>query len=426
MNRESKINLTVAMICIGFACSSIYFYWAGIILSLPNPFNSFLPDARGLFGDFYTPFDYWNRLHFLGIDYGLSYFPATYLFVDFLSFISNANPYLAIATYEILFIIFTYCFIYSYVKNSESRLISLQRVTALTFMSYPFLITLHTGNLEGIIFCLLAIFLDLYRRSKFNLSAIPLGIAIAMKLFPAIFLILLIEKGKHKAILLTVTSIVFFSTLPLVIFDGGFNSNIGDYIYRLKQSQKMYFDLMVFSGAGVHFGHSLINSAKILFDNFPQIENIITVYSGLSIFCLIGLIIFLCWYKLPLWKQVCLTVCAMCLLPYTSTDYKLMHMTLVLLLFFDAEPNRNRRIEYVYLILITAILIPKNYFYFNSNPLLNLNNVMNTSCMLALVFCIFLEALLDRNILQPVAHRLRGSLLKNDGGRNLPSDSTTN
>lgn len=398
MDRESKINLSVAMICIGFACSSAYFYWNGIALAKPFPLNSFLPDAKGLFGDFFTSFDYWNRMHFLGIDYGLSYFPATYLYVDFLSLLAHGSPLIALAIYELIFAFAVWYLIYSYTKTSSSIVISLQRVAALSLMSYPFLITLHTGNLEGIIFCLLAFFLDLCRRSKFNLSAIPLGMAIAMKLFPAIFLILLVEKRQYKAILLTILSLIFFSILPLLLFDGGFNSNIGDYIYRLKQSQKMYFDLMVFSEAGIHFGHSLLNTARILFNNFPSIEGIITAYSILSACLLIGLTIFVCKYRLPLWKQACLATCAMCLLPYTSTDYKLMHITLPLLLFYLAESGRNKRLECIYLVLMTLILIPKNYFYFYDRPLLNINNVINTFCMLGLIITITGESLINRKI----------------------------
>lgn len=397
MDRERKINLCIALICIGFACASIYFYWMGIVLERPFPLNSFLPSAKGLFGDFFTSFEYWNRMHFLGIDYGLSYFPATYLFVDILSLLSNGNPIFAITLYELFFSIITCYFVYSYTKTSNSAVITLQRIVAFTLMSYPYLITLHTGNLEGIIFCLLAFFLDLFRKSKFNLSAIPLSIAISMKLFPAIFLVLLIEKRQYKAFFLTISSIIIFSILPLVIFDGGFNSNIGDYIYRLQQSQKMYFDLMVFSGAGSHFGHSILNTARILFNSFPPIESIFTAYSCFSIFILVGITALICKRRLPLWKQACLAISIMCLLPYTSTDYKLMHFTLPLLLFFSAKSEENTHLDGIYLILMTLILIPKNYFYFYSSPLLNINNVLNTFCMLGLVIMIAVEPFLLKN-----------------------------
>jgi pyruvate carboxylase len=48
---------------------------------------------------------------------------------------------------------------------------------------------------------------------------------------------------KYKEILAVFLVIFLASMLPLLIFDGGFNMGIKDYLYRLSASQDMYFDL---------------------------------------------------------------------------------------------------------------------------------------------------------------------------------------
>ena len=385
MSSDRKISIAQAIITINFAMTAIYYYWRGMFLQMGFPANTFLPGPATRFGDFYGGHDHWLRQKFNGIDYAHSYFPSTYIFLDIFTLITE--PYYALVLFQTIFCCFFAFYIYRNTKSTDSVIESVQRIIVFSVMTYPFLITFHTANLEAIIFFLLALFLYYFQRNEFYKCAIPLGIAISMKMIPGLFIVLLIAKGKIKATFLTIAVIILASLLPLVIYDGAFNSSIVDYFSRLQASQKMYFDLMVYSGAGNIFGHSLLNSLRIAFPSFPPMTLIFKGYSIFALLAALGIAFYTIRVEKILWKQVTLVTCGICLLPYTSTDYKLLHFFLPFCIFLNAK-NQDGHNDYFYLILFTLILIPKNYFYSRGDPFLNFNGLINTTCMVVLIILI--------------------------------------
>ena len=391
-NRDEKIRISVAMLSIGFAFIVVYYYWMGMFLEKGFPFNTFLNGPINRFGDFYGPFSNWAISQFREINYGLVYFPSTYLVLDALAWVSEGNPYTAFAIFETCFCVFIVLYIYKNTKIDQSGLLSVQNIIAFTVMSYPFLFTFATGNLEAIIFSLLAIFLLYYQKGDFYRSAIPLGLAISMKAIPGLFLILLIAEKKYKATLLVFLVIIIASIIPLLIFDGGFNTGITDYLYRLTASQDMYFDLMVNGGSGNAFGHSILNALRMLMPTFPPIKSITTPYLGFVLIVLVGITFYILKFESVLWKRAMIITSAICLLPLTSTDYKLMHFLIPLFLLINhndlpSEIKKNR----IFLMLITLILIPKHYFYFYDSPFNNINNILNTLLMIVIPVMIIFD-----------------------------------
>ncbi len=391
-DRDLKIRTSVAMLCIGFAGIVVYYYWMGMFLEKTFPFNTLLNGPINRFGDFYGPFTNWTLTQFREINYGLVYFPSTYIFLDALSWISNGNPYTGFAIFETLFCVFMFFYVHSNTKINNSILQSIQNIIAFTIMSYPFLLTFATGNLEAMIFALLASFLLLYQKGEFVKSVIPLGIAISMKAIPGVFLILLIADKKYKELLIIFLVIIVATIIPLIIFDGGFNTGIVDYFYRLTASQDMYFDLMVIASSGNAFGHSLLNSLRMIFPSFPPVASIATLYLSFVFISMVAITFYLCKYESILWKRVMIIVSAICLFPMTSTDYKLIHFLLPLFLLINHNDlSSEKRMNKIFLILITLILVPKHYFYFHNNPFYNINNIANTLLMILIPMVIILD-----------------------------------
>jgi len=104
MTREYKIRHLSTILIIGFIASVIFHYIKAMFYNGGVPFNTFLPPPGMRFCDFYGIFDAWIRLSFNGVTYGLSYFPSTYLIVDF--FREFRDPYIAIIPYLFIFILF--------------------------------------------------------------------------------------------------------------------------------------------------------------------------------------------------------------------------------------------------------------------------------------------------------------------------------
>ena len=59
------------------------------------------------------------------------------------------------------------------------------------------------------------------------------------------------------------------------------------------------------------------------------------------------------------WKKVSLLVFIMLLFPYTSADYKLLHLFIPIVLFINNKKEEKN--DLIYTILFALLLIPKNY-----------------------------------------------------------------
>src|SRR3989338_10965350 len=383
LTRESKIRYLSMIVLIGFMSSVTFHYLQAMFYNKGVPFNTFLPPASMRFCDFYGLFDAWARLSFNGVTYGLSYFPSTYLIVDL--FWKLRDPYIALIPYLFIFILFFVVYAYKNLQT-ESATDTIQRVVIISSMTYPVLFALHSGNIENFLFIFLCLFIYFYQQGKTQLSALFLAMPISMKLFPAVFLVLFLSDKKYKEILYTLLYVFILSLIPLLIYDGGIRSGLGNYLNNLMASQKMYADLMIIGGAGNHYGHSLLNGLRIFFvQSFPPMQTVLLPYFIFSMIMFGIVTAYITVYETELWKKVALLVLCMNLLPYTSTDYKLMHLFIPLFLFVNHQ--KAERGDLIYIILFSSLLIPKDYYYFSS-PYVTLNNVLNPVIMLIILLSI--------------------------------------
>ena len=332
LSRDLKLKYLITIIVVGFVAITIFYYYRGMVLEMKFPKNTFLPPPVSRFGDFYGVIDQWSHMAFNGVGYGLSYFPSTYLIADMFSHIQPRMS--SLITFLTIFFGFFLIYAYLNLRSRNNFIETIQNVVVCAFMTFPVLFTIHTANFEAFIFMFLCLFIYLYQRGKFALSSLPLAMCISMKAFPAVFLILFVADRKYKEILLTLIAVVILSLLPLLIFDGGMSSGLDVYLSHLKASQKMYTDLMITGPAGNHFGHSLLNGLRIVMgdDAFPPMQKILLPYLVLSIFIFSVLSLFIIFVERVFWKRIALLVVSMCLLPYTSTDYKLLHFFIPLFL----------------------------------------------------------------------------------------------
>lgn len=378
LTRESKISYLSTIVLIGFISSLVFHYFIRMgYYHLEYPLTSFLHHPANIFCDFYSIFDGWTRLKFNGTE-NVIYFPSTYLIVDLLTRIKN--PYIALIPYLLLFC--TFFLIYAY-KNLRvfNKIESIKNVIICSFLSYPFLFTLHTGNIETFIFMFLTLFIYYYHKNS-PFSILFLAMAISMKLFPAVFLILLISDKKYKEIFYTLLGIIIFTLIPLLIFDGGFNKGILNYWTIFTGNLKWYTQMMVIDGVGNIFGHSLLTAIRIVFSSvMPPIQTILKPYLLFTFIVFGAISAYIILKEKIFWKKVALLVLSMDLLPYISTDYKLMHLFIPLFLFINYQ--EKDKWDFVYIISFSLLLIPKNYYL----PFY-LNAVLNPTIMLFILLLI--------------------------------------
>ncbi|MGA2911286.1 MAG: glycosyltransferase family 87 protein [Candidatus Levyibacteriota bacterium] len=396
LKRKDKIKICALIVSAGFFFAVGFHFFQGIYYERGFPVNSFLPN--NFFGDFFIVFNQWNWYKFSS--FGLNYFPGAYLIVDLLTKLFTA--YTAIVIY--LFFFITFIFSYTYINVKTDKVIeSLQYAFIISLMSYPFLFAFNTANFEIITFISICLFFIFYKKHR-TLSALALAYAISMKLFPGVFIILLLLEKRFKDIFLTCVFTVFFTILPLLIFDGGFNNGVGNYINHFSRSMSAYAELMVVSGAGNHYGHSLLNGLFALFTwMFPLLRQIMLPYIIIISISSVVIILYLIFFEKIFWRRVACLVMMMNLFPIVSTDYKLLYVFIPLFLFINYF--KKDKYDTLFIILFSLLLIPKDYFYFNGDPYMSSNIVANPLIMSVILLAIILSGLKPLSLFANVIRR---------------------
>ncbi len=350
LTRDQKISTLTGIIAVGTGAIVMFYYYGAFHGFRTYPDNTFLPNLG--FGDFYGLVGAWHDTRFAGVGYGhvkAAWMPET-----------------------------------------------LGRAFICTAMTYPVLFELVTGNFEGLLFIGLTLFVMLYHRGKVFWSLPFLALAIAMKLMPAVFLVLLLADRNYRAIFQVLLWACGFTILPLLVFHGGIRDGLLPFLSNLEASQAMYFKLMVVEPAGNHFGHSLPNGARVpLGQNGPVGTQILTGYMAFGVVCFAGISLYIVRAERIFWKRVALLVCALDLLPYTSTDYKLLHFFVPMFLFVNAEESDGH--DLLYAVLFGLLMIPKSWIKLYQLDFYTTNVVINTAAMIVLAATIMMTGLWARH-----------------------------
>jgi len=119
----------------------------------------------------------------------------------------------------------------------------------------------------------------------------------------------------------------------------------------------------------------------------PAISSIMTQYFlfAVAVFGLLSTYI-ITHKKIELWKKTMILVICMDILPYTSTDYKLIHLFIPLFLYFNSV--RREKLDLILTFLLALLFVPKNYYVFPADAYYTLNIVINPLIMLFLLFLV--------------------------------------
>lgn len=194
---------------------------------------------------------------------------------------------------------------------------------------------------------------------KREISYLLLGIAISMKIYPALFGILLLRKKDWKAIIKTIFYVIVFTVLPLILA-GGFQSVVG-YVGALFNQVSSSSNLR----AGYLNGLSVMLTISRAFgiENL-YLDNILIFRIFNYVFCL--LISFAAVYLLDReWLKIITLVFAMYLLPGITHTYMLSFIIIPLIMFFNEESDftiRNGIACLGFLLLTTIIPIGNGKF----------------------------------------------------------------
>jgi 4-amino-4-deoxy-L-arabinose transferase-like glycosyltransferase len=258
---------------------------------------------------------------------------------------------------------------------------NLLNIFIFSFLSYPVLFSLDRANVEIYIFIFLSLGLYLYLKGRTLLSGILFAVSIAMKLFPAVFLVLFIKDKKYKEAFLIVLASILLNLISFAVLKGGFLVNIKGMLFW----QNLYQTYYVIRNEGLYFGSSLFGAVKVFIYAFANLSHIFSyktlivenkdafqtvivdhasmILAVYSIFALLAFALisaFIVFKEKNTWKTAALLVFSMTLLPFVSADYKLLYIYIPLLLFIDQK--QKHKFDTLYSILFGLLLIPKDYY----------------------------------------------------------------
>ncbi|MCU0666208.1 MAG: glycosyltransferase 87 family protein [Candidatus Omnitrophica bacterium] len=381
MNKKEKISLLSLIVLLGFSIAVFYHYFFGTYLGNGYPVNTFLFRPRDCFSDFTSMFfsmaDY-NP--YLGMPPTSTQTMLPFLFAIEYIFII-LKPF-----FSFLIFLFSFLAIFAYIVHKNIKMgekaSDFMNMFVICFLSYPFLLSVDRLNIE--VLCLFALYFSIssYANNKFWFSAVLLGLAISMKPFPAVFILLFLSDKKYRQVLLILGMVFVLNFVALASFKGAIGANWERFVFNLGLYKQAY----VIGNEGLYFGHSLFGFLKtilVIAQKRFQLPYFVSPYMAFSLVCAGFIALYVLIVEKTFWKKILLLVCCMELFPYVSGDYRLMYFYIPLLFFINAPGNKL--FDRAFIILFALLLIPKNYWRYALEPELSLSVLVNPIIIVSLL-----------------------------------------
>lgn len=224
---------------------------------------------------------------------------------------------------------------------------------SLVALASPVLFAVDRGNIEPLLFLLVAAALIALNRGRHTIAALILALPIAMKGAAAVFLLPFALERRWRALAISLAAVVAGTVASLAAFHGPMQESIDGLRSGLS-------NVGATNGSGdVAAQHGIsLKGVFIVAGHYQEKFNFFVQHYAL-VALLLGLVIGLACLVLPLrrWQILTGLVVFMLLAPSVSKDYRLMYLLLPLLLFLR-DPKRTP-LDWIYVSLFGLLLIPK-------------------------------------------------------------------
>lgn len=376
------------------------------------------------FGDYTDLFmDFFNVNYFVEnmnpyIENGSSYPPFVLLIAKCFNFLADYSVsaktarssyagVISIITFYALVFIPSYAMLYKVMKRNGFAFRHVNILFASFFLCGPMLYGFFRGNYLFLSLVLSAFFFVYYKDSRpymREFSYVALAMAVGIKLYPAVFALILIRDKRWKDFLRTALYCVVLVVLPFFFFEGGFIANVKSFITNLSVFTNQPYKF--FSGMDVYtnfysYGVSAANFVRVIYCaasgvsvmECPEYINILALLFNLAF---MALIVFSAMITPSRWKHVVAMVLVQSLFPDPSYVYSLVFMFIPIVMFI-VDKNKKRGADVGYIILFIILMSPLQFGYVITpygNGLqygYTVSNFLQTICMLAMGGVLFAD-----------------------------------
>jgi hypothetical protein len=321
------------------------------------------------------------------------YFPASNIFFYLVFALCKMNINISIIFFISLFLLLFFLILRKNIIASKEQSIFL---FIAILISYPVLFSIDRLNLELYLFIFIFLFIYFYKKNQYIIAVTFLSLAICMKLYPALFLIILLKKKAYKPIIFTIILCFFITLVSLSLFKGGILINVNKLLFNLNDFNNDYEGL-----SGIQHNLSIYGIIKIgmlfiykyLFNYENNIindlvnANLKIPYLSFVFIYFISISAYILFIEKIFWKKIFLIISMFILLPHVSFDYKLLYFIIPIVLFLQNKDLENKSTTYS--ILLSTLMIPNAYFYLISD--VSIGVIINPILILTISFLIISE-----------------------------------
>jgi Glycosyltransferase family 87 len=329
-----EIRLVGLIVAAGLASASVFHVVYALVVKWRYPYFTFLYNPHRTFMDF---IDVWNAV----IVYGPSERHSVTVYSPF------SHLVLTLLTHVPAVIVFTamnvgFCITLALVLwRGVTRRIGNRRlrwiyVAVFSFLSYPVLFALQLGNIELVMFILLAAFVYLYYEKRSAWAWFPLSVAVAGKYWYAVFLVALVWDRRWRDVAYCAVGAVAANLGSVFILARLSGFTFGQVLQNAARTLGDFVRINTDIHILVQHGHTAWGAIQVvdMWLGFPLIRNPLasTLYVplALAVFALVALRLDKA--RRPPWLGfTALLVCGM-LFPYQGHDYTAIHLFLPLAL----------------------------------------------------------------------------------------------
>jgi hypothetical protein len=227
----------------------------------------------------------------------------------------------------------------------------------LTGISYPMIFTFDRGNIDILLAALVGGSIYLFARNKFMLGMLCLVPAISFKLYPVIFLVLLLRQRKVALTafgLIMVFGLNFISMISLALPW----KETGEYYER---NFTLFTNMYVYQNYSLEGTASIWNAYKVGLIIANKIGRIAPVDFSVMGLINLTLILYVLWVEKEFLRCVVILSLSLTVGTASGGDYRLLYACPALVSLILLKTRRSN--DMLILVLVTLVVVPKKLFF---------------------------------------------------------------
>jgi len=242
-------------------------------------------------------------------------------------------------------------------------------VVVVAVLSYPVLFAFDRGNVDIAVFLITAVAIGAYQRKRHGVSAALLGVAMAAKGVPGLFLLVFACRGQRRFLVAGLATAGVVSAIALLAFHGDPISNLSGFRDGLSASKTIWRDAPQSStGYNTSLGGFLqavgwaVNGEGAARDVRIALEPFTPLLTAVAV-AVLGL--YVVRRERALWRILTLAAVGMLLMFDVTYDYRLLFVFVPLAVFLQTARVQRSTLQIA--VIFGLLLAPRTFFYIGTS-----------------------------------------------------------